>query len=70
MRFHHLFTVCGTTLIDSAMQAEDEFLKELGNLEMSVIERLRDAVVHSAVELRIKIESSTKNMDEAKDFVS
>ena len=62
--------VCGTALIDSAMRAEQEFLEELDHLEMAVIETLRDAVVHSAVELRIKLENSNMNMNDSKENVS
>jgi len=60
-------SICGEALVKSAMKAEGEFLKELSNLEIRVIEKLRDALAHSAIELRIKVDNATKNIDDAKD---
>ncbi|XP_066917336.1 myosin heavy chain, clone 203-like [Clytia hemisphaerica] len=60
-------SICGEALVESAMKAEGEFLKELSNLEIQVIEKLRDALAHSAIELRIKVDNATKNIDDAKD---
>ena len=51
------------------MQAEEEFLKELDILEASSIEQHRNAVAHSAVELRIKIENTTRNVQDGQDNV-
>ena len=64
------FSVCGEALVESAMKAEREFLQELDKLEIQVIEKLRDALAHSAIELRIKVDNATKNIDDAKDNVS
>lgn len=52
------------------MRAEQEFLKELDTLEASAIEQYRNAVAHSAVELRIKFENGERNMQDGKDNVS
>ena len=52
------------------MRAEEEFLKELDTLEALAIEQYRTAVAHSAVELRIKIENGTRNIQDGKDNVS
>ena len=52
------------------MRAEEEFLKELDTLEALAIEQYRNAVAHSAVELRIKIENGTRNIQDGKDNVS
>lgn len=69
-RVVELMSICGNMLTNSAHAVEKEYLDSLLDAEKTAKERLRDALAHSAVESRIKVEKSTINMHDYKESMS
>lgn len=62
-----LMTNCGNALINSSMKAEEIYLHNLEELEKESKQRLRGAVVNSAVEMKIKLENSSRNIQDCEE---